>query len=73
MNTASINVQINFKQILEAVNQLSPAEKLELNELMWNESMPIPIEHQELVLDRLEKIKKDPKRLLDWDEVSKKL
>lgn len=73
MNTASINVQINFKQILEAVNQLSPAEKLELNELMWNESMPIPIEHQELVLDRLEKIKKNPKRLLDWDEVSKKL
>jgi len=73
MNTASINVQINFKQILEAVNQLSPAEKLELNELMWNESMPIPVEHQELVLGRLEKIKKDPKRLLDWDEVSKKL
>jgi hypothetical protein len=73
MNTASINVQINFKQILDAVNQLSPSEKLELNEMMWNDNMPIPQEHQDLVLDRIEKIKENPARLLDWDEVSKQL
>ena len=73
MNTASINVQINFKQILDAVSQLSPSEKLELNEMMWNENMPIPKEHQVLVLDRIEKIKENPARLLDWDEVSKQL
>ena len=73
MNTASINIQINFKQILDAVNQLSPSEKLELNELMWNDNMPIPKEHQELVMGRIEKTKKSPERLLDWDEASKKL
>jgi hypothetical protein len=30
----------------------------------------IPRAHQDLVLSRLEKIKGNPERLLDWDEVS---
>jgi hypothetical protein len=31
----------------------------------------IPKEHQDLVLDRIEKIEKNPERPLDWDEASK--
>jgi hypothetical protein len=73
MNTAKINIQINFQQIKAAVKQLTPAEKLELNELIWNDDTPIPKEHQDLVLDRLAKGIKDPNRLLDWDIVSKNL
>lgn len=37
------------------------------------DSNQIPIEHQELVLERIEKSKENPERLLDWDEVSKNL
>jgi hypothetical protein len=36
-----------------------------------NETIEIPIEHQQIVLERMEKSKTDPERLLDWDEVSK--
>jgi hypothetical protein len=73
MNTAKINIELNFKQLKSAVQQLTPERKLELNELMWESNMSIPKEHQELVLSRIEKIKKNPERLLDWDEVSKNL
>lgn len=66
-------IQVDFKQIADAVHQLSPDEKWELNELMWNDNMPIPVEHQELVLDRLAEIKRNPEELLDWKEVSKTL
>jgi len=73
MDAAKINIQVNFKQILEAVKQLSPKEKLKLNEVIWEDDIDIPIETQKLVLDRLEKGIKNPERLLDWDEVSKSL
>ncbi|MCR8559257.1 hypothetical protein KXD93_16485 [Mucilaginibacter sp. BJC16-A38] len=33
----------------------------------------IPVTHQSLVLTRLEKIKENPERLLNWDEVSNSL
>ncbi|WP_395076899.1 hypothetical protein [Flavobacterium sp.] len=33
----------------------------------------IPIEHQKIVLDRIEKANTNPERLLDWDEVAKTL
>jgi hypothetical protein len=73
METAKINIQVNFQQILEAVKQLSPKEKLKLNDAIWEDDIDIPIEHQLLVLDRYEKGLKEPSRLLDWDEVSKDL
>jgi len=50
--------------------QLSPAEKFKLNEIIWEDNIEIPKEHQELVLSRLEKSEKDRSRLLDWDAVA---
>jgi len=38
-----------------------------------NISREIPAEHQAIVLERVAKAKANPKRLLDWDEVSKNL
>mgnify|MGYP003610667848 CR=1 FL=1 len=35
-----------------------------------NDDIEIPIEHQKIVLSRIEKSKISPKRMLDWDEVS---
>jgi hypothetical protein len=55
------------------VKQLSPVEKVKLNEFIWNEGIDIPIEHQELVQDRIQKSKANPSRMLDWDEASKTL
>lgn len=43
------------------------------DELNINDSIEIPIEHQQIVLERMEKSKTNPERLLDWDEVSRTL
>lgn len=73
MNTIHLQVNLNFKQLIDTVKQLSPNEKAKLNEAIWDESMPIPDAHKTLVLDRMKKAKKNPKRLLDWDIASKTL
>jgi stress response protein YsnF len=57
--------------LIEAVKQLSPKDRLKVNDAIWNEDMEIPVEHQRIVLDRIAKA--NPERLLDWDEVSKTL
>jgi len=38
-----------------------------------SEIYQIPQEHQMLVMERFEKIRKNPKRLLDWNEAKKTL
>ena len=73
MNSIHLNVNLNFQQLVDTIKQLSPKEKLQINEALWEENMDIPVEHQTLVLDRVKTARKDPKRLLDWDEASKKL
>ena len=73
MDSLQLNVSLNFQQLLEVVKQLSPAEKIKLNDFIWNENIDIPLEHQELVLDRMRKSKANPARMLDWDEASKTL
>ena len=73
MEAAKINIQVNFNQIVEAVKQMTPEERLILNDVIWNENTPIPIEHQQLVMKRVKEAKEHPETLLDWEEVSKKL
>jgi hypothetical protein len=73
MNNLQLNVSLDFQQLLEVVKQLSPLEKLKLNEFIWNDNIDIPIEHQKLVLDRIQKSKTNPSRMLDWDVASKTL
>ena len=73
METAKVSIQVDFQQIKEAVRQLSPIEKLELDEIIWEHDIEIPIETQKLVLDRIKYAKEHPETMLDWDEVSKTL
>ncbi len=73
MNSIQLNVNLNFQQLVDTIKQLSPKEKLKINEVLWEENMDIPIEHQTLVLDRVKSARKDPKKMLDWNEASKKL
>jgi hypothetical protein len=73
MSSLSLKVDLDFQQLLDVVKQLSPSEKLKLNEAIWDNNGEIPLEHQQLVNDRIQKSKANPSRMLDWDEVSKKL
>ncbi len=73
MEAIKLNINLSLNQLLDAVKQLSPKDRLKLNDAIWNEETEIPIEHQKLVLDRMKKASKNPERLLDWDEVSKNL
>ena len=73
MESLQVNIDLSFKQIVDVINQLSPAEKLKLNDVLWSGNIEIPQQHQKLVLDRIEKSKQDPTRMVDWDEASKSL
>jgi hypothetical protein len=73
METIKLNIDLSVNQLIEAVKQLSPKDRLKVNDAIWNEDMEIPLEHQQIVLDRMAKAKANPERLLDWDEVSKTL
>ena len=73
METIKSNVNLSVSQLIEAVKQLSPKDRLKVNDAIWNEDIEIPVEHQKIVLERMAKAKANPERLLNWDEVSKTL
>jgi len=50
---------------MDAVRQLPPSEKLELNEMIWREGTSIPMEHQSLVNTRIEGSTNHPELLQD--------
>lgn len=57
----------NFNEVKELVRNLTPSEKLQLNDFIWEENIEIPIEHKVLVRERREKNNANPERLIDWD------
>lgn len=59
---------VNDINLIKAIkNMLDYAIKKEKNVI------EIPESHQKLVLERFNKVKKNPDRLLDWDEAKKSL
>jgi len=66
-----IAVELSFGQLKDAVRKLSPSEKLELSDAIWAEDMNIPIEHQNIVNERISEYKANPEILLDWNVASK--
>ena len=52
-------------------SELSPSEKPQLDEL--KEDIPVPLEHQEIVKERIRLGEEIPEKLLDWDAASKRL
>ena len=73
MDGLNINIKLDFQQIIDLIQQLSPSEKLQLNEVIWRGNAEVPLEHMILVNERKEKIKNDSNRMMDWDQVSKSL
>ena len=60
--------QVNDVNLIDAIqNMLDFALKKE-------QQIPdVPEVHQKLVMERLDKVRKDPDRLLDWEEAKQKL
>lgn len=73
MDTVQLNNNMSFQQLLDVVKKLSSAEKLQLNDAIWDETMQIPAEHKKIVGERMAKTKQNPKRMLDWNAASKTL
>jgi len=73
MENLELKINLNFKQLTKIVKQLSPSEKLKLNDVIWEGNMTIPEEHKKIVLQRIRKAKQNPERMLDWDKASKTL
>ena len=44
-----------------------------VTEIIQGDAIDIPETHQELVMDRFNKTRKDPDRLMDWDEAKRML
>jgi hypothetical protein len=71
MGAIQINVDLPSHQLLETIRQLSPREKLRINEAIWEMDTDIPLGQQTFVLDRVKSARQNHGRLLDCDEVSK--
>lgn len=71
MNNSSANTQISFSELVSIVKTLSVAEKQLLTEALWDDNMPVFDEHQNIVKERMEKSKRQPERMLNWESVSK--
>lgn len=60
--------QVNDVNLIHAIrNMLDYALKKE------QENLEVPETHQKLVMERFDNVRKNPDRLLDWDEAKKAL
>jgi hypothetical protein len=75
-----MNIQTQKAIIIEKFKQIDDVKLINaIKDLVddalskQQESDDIPEAHQKLVMDRFEKVRKNPQRLLDWDEAKKTL
>lgn len=73
MGNVHINIDLSFQQLTDIVKQLSPSEKLKLNDVIWDEKMEAPEEHRKIVMERMKKSRQDSGRMLDWNKASRTL
>ena len=73
MENIQLNINFSFPQLVDIIKKMSPKEKLQINEAIWEDNMDIPKEHQALVLGRIKSARQNPERLLNWDTASEKL
>jgi hypothetical protein len=66
-NMSTISIDLSLQQLIEAVRQLSPADKMKLSEIIWNSDAPIPPQHQRLVLERKAQSVQDANTMIDWE------
>ena len=75
-----MDIQAQKELIIEQFKQLDDINLINAIKSMLDyalkkekEMAEIPLAHQELVMERFNKVRKNPERLLDWDEAKKTL
>lgn len=75
-----MNIQAEKAIIIEQFKQINDINLIHAIKSMLNYALKkeadvydIPEEHQRLVMDRFEKVRQNPDRLLDWDKAKKTL
>jgi hypothetical protein len=75
-----MNVQVQKAIIIEQFKQVNDVNLINAIKSMLDYALKkekdvfdIPETHQELVMERFDKVRKNPERLLDWDEAKKSL
>ena len=75
-----MNVQAQKAIIIEQFKQVNDVNLINAIKSMLDYALKkekdvfdIPEAHQKLVMDRFDKVRKNPERLLDWDEAKKSL
>lgn len=75
-----MNVQAQKAIIIDQFNQVNDINLINAIKSLLdyalqkeNDTFNIPEAHQKLVMDRFEKVRKNPEILLDWDEAKKTL
>lgn len=64
------NSNPSVQQLASAILQLNNEQKLQLNDLLWSDDMPVQNEHQQIILDRMAKA--NDSNMIDW-EVAKQM
>ena len=75
-----MNVQAQKAKIIEQFKQVNDVNLINaINSMLdfalqkESDSFDIPEEQQRVVMERFEKVRKNPERLLDWDQAKKTL
>jgi len=72
-----LNLSISFNQIVDIVRQLSPSEKQQLSEVLWDEQnvddIAIPEGHKQIVRERIKKYENSPGSYLSWDDIEREM
>lgn len=72
-----LNVPLSFNQLIDIVRQLSPKEKQQLSNVLWDETkeeeMDIPEGHKKIVRQRLKRMEEHPESCLSWEDIERKI
>lgn len=76
-NQVQLNIPLSFKQVVDIVRQLSPSEKQQLSEVLWEEQniedIVIPEEQKQIVRERIKKDENCPGTYLTWNDIERKM
>lgn len=72
-----LKVPLSFNQLIDIVRQLSPKEKQELSNVLWDEireeEINIPEGHKKIVRQRLKQMEEHPENCLSWEDIERKI
>ena len=72
-----LDVLLSFNQLIDIVRQLTPKDKQQLSNVLWEEireeEIVIPEEHKKVVKQRLKRMEEHPESCLRWEDIERKI